>query len=123
MIIFQIDRANLAGRKNTTTTQFPIEQNRTYQNLAGCGNTGSVYELQAVVVHQGNSKKGHYITFLKPAGDPHWALFDDDTVQWVQEKRVLDQEATILVYTRPDCRVEDGTIIIPDDGQEDGRPP
>ena len=90
MIIFQIDRVNLAGRKNATTTQFPLKLDRTCQNLAGCGSKGAVYKLQSVVVHQGNSKKGHYITFLKPAGDPHWALFDDDTVQWVQEKRVLD---------------------------------
>jgi hypothetical protein len=71
------------------------------------------------VVHQGDSKKGHYITFLKPAGGPHWALLDDDTVKWVQEKEVLGQEATILVYTRPDGVVETEAIISPDDGQED----
>jgi hypothetical protein len=64
-------------------------------------------------------KKGHYITFLKQAGGPHWALLDDDTVKWVQEKEVLGQEATILVYTRPDGVVETEAIIIPDDGQED----
>ena len=75
---------------------------------------GTEYELQAVVVHQGDSKKGHYITFIKPAGGPHWALFDDDSVKWVQEQEVLDQEATILVYTRPDGVVETETIIIPD---------
>jgi hypothetical protein len=34
----------------------------------------------------------------------------------------LDQEATILVYTRPDCMVENENITIPDDGQEDGSP-
>ncbi len=78
-----------------------------------------------MVVHRGNSKKGHYIIFLKPGGGPHWALFDDDTVQWVQEKGVLDQEATILVNTRQDgrCMVENETITIPDDGQVDGSPP
>ena len=76
-----------------------------------------------MVVHRGNSKKGHYITFLKPAGAFHWALFDDDAVQWVQEKGVLDQEATILLYTRPDCMVENETITIPDDEQEDKSPP
>ena len=32
---------------------------------------------------------------------------------------MLGQEATILVYTRPDGVVETEAIIIPDDGQED----
>jgi hypothetical protein len=43
----------------------------------------------------------------------------------VEEKGVLDQEATILIYTRQDgrCMVENETITIPDDGQEDGSPP
>jgi hypothetical protein len=121
MIIFQIDRTDLTGRKNATTTQFQLKLDRLCQHLVGC--KGAEHELQTVIVHQGNATKGHYITFLKPSGDPHWALFDDDTVQWVQEKGVLDQEATILVYTRPDCMVENETITIPDDGQEDGSPP
>jgi hypothetical protein len=99
--------------------QFPLKLERECQFIARCGNKGTEYELQAVVVHQGDSKKGHYITFLKPAGGPHWALFDDDTVKWVQEKEVLGQEATILVYTRPDGVVETEAIIIPDDGHKD----
>jgi hypothetical protein len=111
--------------------QFPLKLERECQFIARCGSKGTEYELQALVVHQGDSKKGHYITFLKPAGGPHWALLDDDTAKWVQEKEVLDQEATILVYTRPDDGQEDrshremddsgsivATIIIPDDGQE-----
>jgi hypothetical protein len=121
-IIFQIDRANLSGRKNTTVMQFPLKLGRECQVIARCGNKGKEYELQTVVVHRGDSRKGHYFTFLKPAGVPHWALFDDDIVRWVQEKEVLDQEATILVYTRPDSVVETETIIIQDDGQEDRSP-
>ena len=123
MIIFQIDRVKLTGRKNATRTQFPLKLDRTSQNIAGCGNQGTEYELQAVVVHQGTPSKGHYITFLKPTGGPHWAQFDDEVVRWVQEKGVLDQEATILVYTRPNHIVENDIITIPDDEQEDGSPP
>ena len=81
-----------SGRKNTIATQFPLMLDREYQFLVGGGREGTSYELQAVVVHQGNSKKGHYITFLKPAEGPHWALFDDHEVQWVQEKRVREKE-------------------------------
>ena len=83
-IIFQIDRAHPTGRKNVTVMQFPLKLERECQFIARCGNKGTEYELQAVVVHQGDSKKGHYVTFLKPAGGPHWALLDDDTVKWVQ---------------------------------------
>ncbi len=75
MVIFQIDRADLKGRKNATTTQFPLKLDRACQHMTGCGSKGAEYELQAVVVHRGNSKKGHYIIFLKPAGGPHWALY------------------------------------------------
>ncbi len=123
MIIFQIDRVDLSGRKNTTKTQFPLKLDRQCQILAGCGNKGSEYELQSVSVHQGNSEKGHCITFLKPAGGPHWALFDDHNVQWVQEERVLTQEATILVYARPDDIAENRTIIIPDNEREERSSP
>ncbi len=121
-IIFQIDRATLTGNKNTTGMQFPLKLERECQVIARCGSKGTEYELQEVVVHLVDSKKGHYITYLKPAGGPHWALFDDNIVKWVQEKEVLDQEATILVYTRPDSVVETEPITIPDDGQEDRGP-
>jgi hypothetical protein len=102
--------------------QFPLKLGRECQSIARCGNKGTEYELQAVVVHQGDSKKGHYITYIKPSGGPHWALFDDDNVKWVQEGKVLDQEASILVYTRPDGMTEIETIIIPDDTQDDRSP-
>jgi len=117
-IILQIDRANLSGRKNKKIMQFPLTLGRECQVIAKCGSRGMAFELQAVVVHQGDSKKGHYIAFIRPSGGPHWALFDDENVKWVQEKEVLAQEATILVYTRPDGVVGTETIIIPDDEQE-----
>jgi hypothetical protein len=54
-IIFQIDRGNLSGRKNTTVMQFPLKLERECQFRARCGNKGTEYELQTVVVHQGDS--------------------------------------------------------------------
>jgi hypothetical protein len=54
-IIFQIDRVYLSGRKNTTVMQFPLKLERECQFIARCGNKGTEYELQTVVVHQGDS--------------------------------------------------------------------
>ena len=83
-LIFQLDRANLSGSKNKTKTQFPLTLNRESQTLARGESEGDLYNLQTVVVHQGNStKQGNFVTFLKPAAGPHWALFDDHKVQWV----------------------------------------
>ncbi len=47
MVIFQIDRADLKGRKNATTTQFPLKLDRACQHMAGCGSKGAEYELQS----------------------------------------------------------------------------
>jgi hypothetical protein len=94
------------------------------QSIAGCGNQSAEYELQAVVAHQGTPNKGHYIALLKPKGGPHWAKFDDAAVKWVQEAEVMDQEASMLVYIRPNHIMKDDIITAPDaDVQEDGDPP
>ena len=63
------------GSKSMTKTQFPLTLNRECQILARGKSEGVPYNLQAVVVHQGNSKQGHYVTLLKPAVGPRWALF------------------------------------------------
>jgi hypothetical protein len=87
VIIVQIDRLELTGRRNTTKTQFPRTLDRMCQSIAGCGNQGAEYELQAVVVHQGTPNKGHYIALLKPKGGPHWAKFDDAAVNGYRRQK------------------------------------
>jgi len=47
--------------------------------------------------------KGHYVVFTKMAGNPGWALCNDDKVQWVSEMEALAQEAFILIYAQPDA--------------------
>ncbi|KAK9457159.1 hypothetical protein V1511DRAFT_152951 [Dipodascopsis uninucleata] len=58
------------------------------------------YELIGVIVHQGRrASSGHYISFVKQSNGL-WACYNDEIVDSVSEKRVLDQEAYILVYAR-----------------------
>ena len=88
------------------------------QFLAGEKSAGVPYSLQVIVVHQRNSKRGHYVTYLKPEAGPFWVCFNDHIVGWVSEKDVLTQEATILIYTRLDRWEEKEIIVIPDDAPD-----
>ncbi len=76
-----------------------------------------------MVVHQDTSKKGHHSTLLKSSESPHWALFDDHKVQWIQEQQVLVQEATILIYTRPTPKTTNETVTVLVDEQGGGGSP
>ncbi|KAJ5992556.1 ubiquitin C-terminal hydrolase [Penicillium sp. IBT 35674x] len=49
------------------------------------------YELHGVLVHSGGLDAGHYYAFLKPTKDGHWYRFDDDRVNRVTEKEVLEE--------------------------------
>ncbi|KAJ5586208.1 hypothetical protein N7450_005995 [Penicillium hetheringtonii] len=50
-----------------------------------------IYELHGVLVHSGGLDAGHYYAFLKPTKDGHWYRFDDDRVNRVTEKEVLEE--------------------------------
>ena len=63
--------------------------------------TGTHHFLKAVVVHKGSSvNRGHYVVYIQPGNSRNWALFDDQTVSWVQEEETLHQEAAHLIYSR-----------------------
>ncbi|KAJ6022176.1 ubiquitin C-terminal hydrolase, partial [Penicillium herquei] len=49
------------------------------------------YELHGVLVHSGGLDAGHYYAFLKPTKDGHWYRFDDDRVNRVTEREVLEE--------------------------------
>jgi hypothetical protein len=44
--------------------------------------------------------RGHYVVYIQPGNSRNWALFDDQTVNWVQEEEALHQEAALLIYSR-----------------------
>ena len=100
-LIFQINRVTMKGQKVTNRTTYPkaLDLQRC-QPLRG-QKTGTHHGLKAVVVHKGSSVgKGHYVVYIQPSHGKSWALFDDQTVKWVQEEEVLAQEASLLIYAR-----------------------
>jgi ubiquitin carboxyl-terminal hydrolase 22/27/51 len=58
------------------------------------------YTLYAVIVHYGSLDRGHYITYVRVGGGPHWFKCDDAMVTPVALAEVLSSEAYLLFYVR-----------------------
>ena len=99
--IFQINRVSPKGQKITSHMTYPGALNlQKCQPFKG-QKTGTHHFLKAVVVHKGSSvNRGHYVVYIQPGNSRNWALFDDQTVSWVQEEEALHQEAALLIYSR-----------------------
>ena len=69
-----------------------------------CGRTESLYDLFAVIHHQGDFSGGHYVASLKSEIDGKWRLFNDASIYEVSSKDVVDASAYILFYVRRDVK-------------------
>lgn len=66
--------------------------------VPGMRNDSLVYDLDCVVVHQGdNVHNGHYFAFCRI--DKKWFRFDDEIVSATTTEDVLRQEAYLLFYS------------------------
>lgn len=63
---------------------------------------GSLYDLYAVVHHQGALSGGHYVASLKSEVDGQWRLFNDAQIFEIHAREVVDPSAYILFYIRRD---------------------
>jgi len=69
------------------------------------GRTGAMlYDLYAVVHHQGALSGGHYVASLKSDIDGQWRLFNDAQVYEIHSRDVVDSSAYILFYIRRDVK-------------------
>jgi len=68
------------------------------------GRTESLYDLYAVVHHQGALSGGHYVASLKSEEDGKWRLFNDAQIYELSSKDVVDPSAYILFYVRRDVK-------------------
>jgi hypothetical protein len=99
--IFQINRVSPKGQKITSNMTYPGALNLQKCQPSKGQKTGTHHFLKAVVVHKGSSvNRGHYVVYIQPGNSRNWALFDDQTVSWVQEEEALHQEAALLIYSR-----------------------
>ncbi len=68
------------------------------------GRKESLYDLYAVVHHQGALSGGHYFASLKSEIDGKWRLFNDAQIYDVESGDVVDASAYILFYIRRDVK-------------------
>jgi len=64
----------------------------------------SLYDLYAVIHHQGALSGGHYVASLKSEIDGKWRLFNDAQIYEVSSADVVDASAYILFYVRRDVK-------------------
>jgi len=74
------------------------------------GRSEMLYDLYAVVHHQGALSGGHYVASLKSEIDGQWRLFNDAQIFEIHSRDVIDSSAYILFYIRRDvqgCHLSD----------------
>jgi len=78
--------------------------NETYCSSCVDESKEKLYDLYAVVHHQGALSGGHYVASLKSEIDQKWRLFNDAQIYEINSKDVLDSSAYILFYIRRDVK-------------------
>ena len=68
------------------------------------GRAVMLYDLYAVVHHQGALSGGHYVASLKSEIDGQWRLYNDAQVYEIHSRTVVDSSAYILFYIRRDVK-------------------
>ena len=68
------------------------------------GRSEMLYDLYAVVHHQGALSGGHYVASLKSELDGQWRLFNDAQIYEIHNRDVVDSSAYILFYIRRDVK-------------------
>jgi ubiquitin carboxyl-terminal hydrolase 6/32 len=63
-----------------------------------------LYDLYAVIHHQGALSGGHYVASLKSEIDGQWRLFNDAQIFDIHSREVVDSSAYILFYIRRDVK-------------------
>jgi ubiquitin C-terminal hydrolase len=99
VLIVQLKRFGPLGGKIESSIEYPFELD--LRNYVSQGNQGqsTVYDLYAVVYHQGQLNGGHYYVSCKVDKDEWW-IFNDHENRQVQKERVVSQFAYILFYKK-----------------------
>jgi ubiquitin carboxyl-terminal hydrolase 6/32 len=87
---------NLENGDDTTESTHPITNDD--------GRSEMLYDLYAVVHHQGALSGGHYVASIKSEFDGQWRLFNDAQIYEIHSRDVVDSSAYILFYIRRDVK-------------------
>ncbi len=97
------DKNEAAGSAKASSSS-DAQDNAALRPDVHCGRTESLYDLFAVIHHQGDFTGGHYVASLKSESDGKWRLFNDASIYEVSSKDVVDASAYILFYVRRDVK-------------------
>ena len=101
-LIIVLKRFNPNGSK--CNTNFTTEATQTFQkwfaNKSPEPSHTASYSLQSVVDHHGSTRGGHYVAQIKSPTTSEWNLYDDETVNKIQDgsKPFLGSMSYILFY-------------------------
>lgn len=70
--------------------------------MKDCGRAHMLYDLYAVIHHQGALSGGHYVASIKSELDGQWRLFNDAQIFEIHPRDAVDSSAYILFYIRRD---------------------
>ena len=91
------------GREKHIKENEDADDSCTSSHMNGDSGRGEkLYDLFAVVHHQGALSGGHYVASLKSDRDGQWRLFNDAQVYEIHSRDVVDASAYILFYIRRD---------------------
>ncbi|KAF7721892.1 Ubiquitin carboxyl-terminal hydrolase 36 [Apophysomyces ossiformis] len=102
VLVIHLERFSEDGAKNGKSVKFEETLNIEKHVAEGENrNLRSIYHLYAIIVHQGASRhSGNYVAYVKSANGI-WYCMDNESVQQVSLKRVMNQQAHMLFYTQP----------------------
>lgn len=104
ILVIQLKRFKEKGAKIQELIDFPFELDLKPFVSPNISNTSSisqstVYDLYAVVYHQGNLNGGHYYMSCK-VGNDGWHVFNDENRHQINLERVVTPFAYILFYKK-----------------------
>ncbi|CAF0964677.1 unnamed protein product [Didymodactylos carnosus] len=104
VIIIQLKRFtynDYSNEKINSFIEYPIYNLNLNQYLIKeTNNDKCLYDLIAVLNHNGNLSFGHYITYAKNNITQRWYSFNDSYLQEIEEKNLITADAYILVYIK-----------------------
>lgn len=99
ILIIDLKRWNLNGRKINTIVDVPIENADFTKYVKGYCASSYIYDLYGICNHSGNSMGGHYTAFIKNANNK-WYLCNDTMIQEVSKDKLISEKSYCLFYRK-----------------------